>query len=415
MKRILLLVTMLISLTSQAQQKSFSQITPGTPNDTCQIMAVKDSNGVKYDRLLNATDLRTYFGGSNGLQNVIFNGDTSSLPAYFTDGLGHKLAAIGFASSLGGSIICGSIDSIYPATPTGNFIAYGLDSIGIQASMTNGATVSSVSLSANRDSLKVHGGGSYTQTLQVKNGIIADLSDIAAIATPTVTLQQATTAGNTTTNQIKISGAIDTMYINDTLIAWYRSGAISFGLGKFGSTTQPQLRMHGSGGGLAAISCATAGSGTYIIDDYGSTGQHFAMKSDSGIFASRYYVDSGFATIPTAHPAGTPTFVYGAAAGSPTITATVSGDDASGFITFNTGAAPTSSGTVFTMTFNTSWHNATVQWFNTVGGTAAGNALINGSSAIQTNRSASVTFSVSGTALSANTGYTIGYIVINGL
>lgn len=237
----------------------------------------------------NATDtfaMKSDVANASTLQNVIANGDTSYNPAFFTDGLGHKLVGIGAPAGQGGGIQCGLIDSLYPIVPHGNFVEYAFDSVGIQCIMTNSATISSVSLLVDRDSLKLHGGSNYTQTIQVKNGIIADLSDIASAFTSSVTLNGALANGNKTALSAKFGGgslgSTDTVTVGNGEVRIFHGSTLVATIGDHGGTPSALIGSFGSTGTAQIGYKNTTISNSYWMPDKGGTPDTFAMKSDIG-------------------------------------------------------------------------------------------------------------------------------------
>lgn len=354
MKQILTILLVALATTAFGQPKKFSTITPGPVSSGVRFLAVKDSAGSDYDRLLNIADVYTYLGGAATLQQVITNGDTSSNPAYFT-GAGKKRIRIDGATG-GGNIVLGLVDSL--TTHAFRHKMLYLDSLGIKwLTVGPGATQTVTGLFAKTPF------AARVDTLQGSGGLLAYISDITAAAA-LLDLEAVLTNGNTADNSIVLSNGTISTEIGENLIilgngvtgslimahdsiSFYQAGV---GIGLFGKFNPPTLtdhrtwRMPDSSGTVALTRNVTGAVDTNIIAT-----RAWRQKGDDSI-----------AALIETHAAGTPTVTAGPGAGVGTVASLLYGDDRSGVIGIATGGSGTT-GTndiICTLTFASAYSGA---------------------------------------------------------
>lgn len=421
MRKIILLLTMIASVNTYAQLKPFSAITKGVVNDTCSFMAVKDSNGVYYDRLLNALDLKAYFGatGTPTFQQVLNNGNIAT-------------------NEFGGQ---------------DNFQ---LSDYFIQTDITLDATANFLHITNGQTRLQNH-------TIVTDSGLVTyslgDLPAVGEFMQGLIWVQGAyggnagfagdVHGGRMTINDyannwnyiLKVPTLADSVHIwypspladNDTVCTWLGlQGYVVPGYGVHGGVAVggKSLTLSVDTGQVTtkkwlykAIDSAASYAVNDVVPGYGmlTAGTNtVTVTVDTGSITTigRLYkvVDSGLAIGGfTPHPAGTPTFAFGAAAGtSPSGVGVVGGsDDRFGTIQFTTGTSCPTTGTIFTVTFHTAWAAGGIILLLPEGGDKLSPAnATTGILNITAGSTTTFTVSAIGVALANGTTYDVAYYVI---
>lgn len=238
-----------------------------------------------------------------------------------------------------------------------------------------------------------------TQSVEITGGAVGFLDtgsgDSANFEIDNVTITNASGTGVFLSNQLSIaSSSLLSTLTSALLYLKNASNQIVAQIANVSNGGELWLKTAASNV-LSKIKAVSTSAEMFLLPDKGGAGGTFAMLSD----------------ITAPHPTGTPTWTYGAAAGSSPGASIVNGDDRCGFVTFTTGTLPLGSGTIGTLSFHTSYGaSVTVFWtpqysgVNPVLGIQPQNQqIIGGGVSVPLN---------SGGALAANTTYIFNYFIV---